>query len=174
VAFRSLWGSNADAISVLYAGTPALKGDFTRTGKRTKRGVLADGLNSARRYIINNFADKMNQAAVEAFIGVGSSGSSGGSGEGGGEKEMPSSSFSVMEPEITPTEARFWIRCFESGGDGSSGNASTLAGGDDSFWYQQLERLVGPTSSSSSGGDDEEEGWSAGADDAFFKVTPPP
>ena len=37
------------------------QGDFTRTGKRTKRGVLQDGLNSAFRYIINNFVDDWNQ-----------------------------------------------------------------------------------------------------------------
>jgi len=42
-AHRHLWANNADAISRLYAGTPALKGDFTRTGKRTKRGALDDG-----------------------------------------------------------------------------------------------------------------------------------
>jgi hypothetical protein len=29
--------------------------DFTKTGKRTKRGMLADGYNSAKRYVINNF-----------------------------------------------------------------------------------------------------------------------
>ena len=34
--FKNLWANNADAMSVLYSGTPALKTDFTRTGKRTK------------------------------------------------------------------------------------------------------------------------------------------
>jgi hypothetical protein len=69
-AFRSLWGGNADAISVLYAGTPALKGDFTRTGRRTKVGMVSDGLNSAKRYVINNFVDSENQRAVEALLGT--------------------------------------------------------------------------------------------------------
>jgi len=68
-AFRALWGGNADAISVLYAGTPALKGDFTRTGRRTKVGMVSDGLNSAKRYMINNFVDNENQRAVEALLG---------------------------------------------------------------------------------------------------------
>jgi hypothetical protein len=36
----------AGAISNLYTGIPALKGDFTRTGKRTKRGAMNDGVNS--------------------------------------------------------------------------------------------------------------------------------
>lgn len=43
--------------SMLYAGTPALKGDFTRTGQRTKLGLLQDGTNSAIRYVVNNFQD---------------------------------------------------------------------------------------------------------------------
>jgi hypothetical protein len=33
--FREAWTNNADRISILYTGTPALKTDFTRTGKRT-------------------------------------------------------------------------------------------------------------------------------------------
>lgn len=49
VAHRHLWADNADAISRLYAGTAALKGDFTRTGKRTKKGALDDGMNSLQR-----------------------------------------------------------------------------------------------------------------------------
>ncbi|CAM9801193.1 unnamed protein product [Ectocarpus sp. 4 AP-2014] len=55
--FRDVWGNNADEISMLYAGTPALKGDFTRTGQRTKMGLLQDGTNSAIRYVVNNFQD---------------------------------------------------------------------------------------------------------------------
>lgn len=46
-----------NATSILYAGTPALKGDFTRTGQRTKLGLLQDGTNSAIRYVVNNFQD---------------------------------------------------------------------------------------------------------------------
>ncbi|KAJ8523873.1 hypothetical protein ON010_g17245 [Phytophthora cinnamomi] len=41
--FKRVWGNNADAISLFYAGTGALKTDFTRTGKRTKKGALMDG-----------------------------------------------------------------------------------------------------------------------------------
>ena len=80
--FRSLWGGNADAISVLSAGTPALKGDFTRTGKRTKAGMVSDGLNSAKRYVINNFVDSENQRAVEALLGRTREGGRKGRGEG--------------------------------------------------------------------------------------------
>jgi phosphatidylinositol 4-phosphatase len=69
-SFRQLWSSNADAISLLYAGTPALKGDFTRTGKRTKRGVLTDGINSAKRYFINNLVDDINQVSARGRAGL--------------------------------------------------------------------------------------------------------
>ena len=64
-AHRILWADNADAISRLYAGTPALKGDYTRTGRRTKRGALDDGMNSLTRYYINNFSDTDRQEGID-------------------------------------------------------------------------------------------------------------
>ncbi|CAM9970587.1 unnamed protein product [Ectocarpus sp. 8 AP-2014] len=67
--FRDVWGNNADEISMLYAGTPALKGDFTRTGQRTKMGLLQDGTNSAIRYVVNNFQDHRRQEAVDLLLG---------------------------------------------------------------------------------------------------------
>ncbi len=45
-AFRESWTNNADRISILYTGTPALKTDFTRTGKRTFKGAINDGINA--------------------------------------------------------------------------------------------------------------------------------
>ena len=44
-------------MSYCYTGTPALKTDFTRTGKRTYRGAIDDGINAVTRYYINNFTD---------------------------------------------------------------------------------------------------------------------
>lgn len=64
-AHRSIWADNADAISRLYAGTPALKGDFTRTGKRTRKGALDDGMNSLQRYYLNNFLDADRQEGID-------------------------------------------------------------------------------------------------------------
>ena len=55
--FRACWSDNADRMSNLYTGTPALKTDFTRTGKRTYKGAIDDGLNAVTRYYINNFTD---------------------------------------------------------------------------------------------------------------------
>jgi phosphatidylinositol 4-phosphatase len=69
VAHRLLWADNADAISKLYAGTPALKGDFTRTGKRTRKGALDDGMNSLQRYYLNNFLDAARQEGVDILVG---------------------------------------------------------------------------------------------------------
>lgn len=59
--FRDLWTDNGNVLSLLYSGTPALKTDFTRLGKRTWRGMLDDGKNSVMRYFINNFLDYENQ-----------------------------------------------------------------------------------------------------------------
>lgn len=60
-AFRETWTKNADALSILYTGTGALKTDFTRTGKRTKMGALQDGKNSIMRYVLNHFYDGHKQ-----------------------------------------------------------------------------------------------------------------
>ena len=44
-----------------YAGSGAMKTDFTRTGKRTRTGNLEDGYKSVTRYIKNNFFDGPRQ-----------------------------------------------------------------------------------------------------------------
>ena len=67
--FRSLWSKNGDAMSLLYAGTPALKRDVTRTGKRTNQGVLDDGFNSAMRYYLNNYRDEQIQKELDFTLG---------------------------------------------------------------------------------------------------------
>ncbi|RMX42694.1 hypothetical protein pdam_00011856 [Pocillopora damicornis] len=66
---RRIWADNADACSVQYAGTGALKTDFTRTGKRSTLGALKDGFNSAVRYYKNNFADGFRQDSIDLFLG---------------------------------------------------------------------------------------------------------
>jgi phosphatidylinositol 4-phosphatase len=51
----NLWADSGDSISLMYAGTGALKADVTRTGKRQViQGSYADGLNSLTRYYLNN------------------------------------------------------------------------------------------------------------------------
>lgn len=86
--FRNMWANHANIISIQYAGTEALKTDFTRTGscslledigspndinsvsgKRTLRGMLTDLQNSLTRYYKNNFADGLRQDAIDFFLG---------------------------------------------------------------------------------------------------------
>ena len=67
---RVCWANNADAMSVQYSGTGALKTDFTRTGKRTIKGAMKDGVNSLTRYYLNNFRDGRNQDRVDLFLGL--------------------------------------------------------------------------------------------------------
>jgi hypothetical protein len=56
-------------MSILYTGTPALKTDFTRTGKRTFRGGIDDGINALQRYYINNFCDGYNHDCYDICLG---------------------------------------------------------------------------------------------------------
>ncbi|KAL7028765.1 hypothetical protein ACKWTF_005985 [Chironomus riparius] len=67
--FKNIWADNADLISIQYSGTGALKTDFTRTGKRTKQGLLKDGMNSLTRYYKNNFNDGFRQDGIDLFVG---------------------------------------------------------------------------------------------------------
>ncbi|TRY76783.1 hypothetical protein TCAL_14766 [Tigriopus californicus] len=62
--FKNAWADHADLISIQYAGTGALKTDFTRMGVRTKYGLLQDGWNSAVRYVFNNFTDGIRTDAL--------------------------------------------------------------------------------------------------------------
>ncbi|KAL0481087.1 phosphatidylinositide phosphatase [Acrasis kona] len=67
--FKNVWADNGDALSNLYAGTNAIKADFTRTGKRTLRGLINDGINSLRRYYLNNFKDGEKQDGLNLLLG---------------------------------------------------------------------------------------------------------
>ncbi|XP_028282079.1 phosphatidylinositol-3-phosphatase SAC1-B [Parambassis ranga] len=67
--YKSAWADNADACAKQYAGTGALKTDFTRTGKRTQWGLVMDGWNSMIRYYKNNFSDGFRQDSIDLFLG---------------------------------------------------------------------------------------------------------
>ncbi|KAI6183254.1 SAC domain-containing protein [Aphelenchoides bicaudatus] len=67
--FRNLWADNGDECSLQYAGTGALKTDYTRFGKRTFNGVLNDGINALTRYFKNNFTDGHKLDAMHLFLG---------------------------------------------------------------------------------------------------------
>ncbi|XP_063992816.1 phosphatidylinositide phosphatase SAC2 isoform X2 [Diachasmimorpha longicaudata] len=67
--FQLLWANNGDIISKQYAGTNALKGDYTRTGERKFTGLMKDGVNSANRYYLNRFKDVYRQASIDLMSG---------------------------------------------------------------------------------------------------------
>ncbi|GFZ09451.1 phosphoinositide phosphatase family protein [Actinidia rufa] len=67
--FKFLWANHGDDISIQYSGTPALKGDFVRYGKRTAQGILKDGWNALARYYLNNFCDGTKQDAIDLVQG---------------------------------------------------------------------------------------------------------
>ncbi|KAI9838725.1 MAG: hypothetical protein M1837_002428 [Sclerophora amabilis] len=70
ILFRNVWADNADVVSKSYSGTGALKTDFTRTGQRTKAGMLQDLRNSVTRYVKNNFDDGPRQDGFDLFLGA--------------------------------------------------------------------------------------------------------
>ncbi|KAL7023542.1 hypothetical protein ACKWTF_012666 [Chironomus riparius] len=67
--FMTLYANNGDTISRQYAGTNALKGDYTRTGERKISGLVKDGMNSANRYYLARFKDTYRQATIDLMLG---------------------------------------------------------------------------------------------------------
>ncbi|KAK4182630.1 putative inositol-1,4,5-trisphosphate 5-phosphatase [Podospora australis] len=65
----SLWADNGDALSKIYAGTGALKSSFTRTGKMSFAGAIADVRKSATRLYHNNFTDQARQITIDTLLG---------------------------------------------------------------------------------------------------------
>lgn len=67
--FNDVWANNGDQISRIYAGTSALKGDFTRTGKRDLSGMVHDGVNSVTRMFSGAVSDYFTQAVISYMVG---------------------------------------------------------------------------------------------------------
>ncbi|CCC11590.1 putative synaptojanin-like protein [Sordaria macrospora k-hell] len=65
----NLWADNGDALSRIYAGTGALKSSFTRSGKMSFAGAIADVRKSATRLYVNNFTDKQRQMTIDTLLG---------------------------------------------------------------------------------------------------------
>ncbi|KAJ0170769.1 hypothetical protein K1T71_013541 [Dendrolimus kikuchii] len=68
-AFLTMWADNGDVVSRQYAGTKALKGDYTRTGERKLTGMMKDGVASANRYYLSTFKDALRQVAIDVMTG---------------------------------------------------------------------------------------------------------
>ncbi|KKK21475.1 hypothetical protein ARAM_004639 [Aspergillus rambellii] len=65
----TLWADNGDALSKIYAGTGALRSSYTRHGKMSLAGALADARKTAARLYINNFSDKARQKTIDLLLG---------------------------------------------------------------------------------------------------------
>jgi hypothetical protein len=65
-----VWADHADAIATAYGGSGALKSDFTRTNKRTQKGLLEDGVKSVTRYLKNTFFDGPKQDSFDLVTGA--------------------------------------------------------------------------------------------------------
>ncbi|XP_050357404.1 phosphatidylinositide phosphatase SAC2 isoform X2 [Nymphalis io] len=68
-AFLAMWADSGDLVSRQYAGTKALKGDYTRTGERKLTGMMKDGMASANRYYLSTFKDALRQVAIDVMTG---------------------------------------------------------------------------------------------------------
>ncbi|KAK7408148.1 Inositol-1,4,5-trisphosphate 5-phosphatase 1 [Neonectria punicea] len=65
----SLWADNGDSLSKIYAGTGALKSSFTRHGKMSLSGAVADVRKSVQRIYHNNFLDPSRQITIDMLLG---------------------------------------------------------------------------------------------------------
>ncbi|KYK55391.1 SacI domain and endonuclease/exonuclease/phosphatase [Drechmeria coniospora] len=65
----SLWADNGDSLSKIYAGTGALKSSFTRHGKMSLSGAMADMRKSVQRIYHNNFVDPSRQMTIDMLLG---------------------------------------------------------------------------------------------------------
>ena len=65
----SLWADNGDNLSKIYAGTGALKSSFTRHGKMSLAGAVADVRKSVQRIYHNNFVDPSRQITIDMLLG---------------------------------------------------------------------------------------------------------
>jgi hypothetical protein len=65
----SLWADNGDSLSRTYAGTGALKTSFTRHGKMSLAGAVADMRKSVQRIYHNNFIDPSRQVTIDMLLG---------------------------------------------------------------------------------------------------------
>lgn len=68
--FKHIWADNADAMSKRYTGVGALKTDYTRSGKRSGKGVVQDGLKSVQRIAQHMFKDGEKQALMDLLHGI--------------------------------------------------------------------------------------------------------
>ncbi|KAJ1422531.1 SacI homology domain-containing protein [Ochromonadaceae sp. CCMP2298] len=67
--FRRMWTENGDYLSMMYAGSRAMKRDVTKNGVRTQKGAFDDAVSFATRYYLNNYKDESKQAGIDLMLG---------------------------------------------------------------------------------------------------------
>ncbi|KRY49346.1 Phosphatidylinositide phosphatase SAC2 [Trichinella britovi] len=67
--FRTIWADNGDRLSCQYAGTNAMKGHCTRTGRLNFSAVLKDGYISISRYYLSYGSGAKIQVATDCILG---------------------------------------------------------------------------------------------------------
>ncbi|KRZ36453.1 Phosphatidylinositide phosphatase SAC2 [Trichinella pseudospiralis] len=67
--FRTIWADNGDRLSCQYAGTDAMKGHCTRTGKLNFSAVLKDGYISISRHYLSYASGAKMQVATDCILG---------------------------------------------------------------------------------------------------------
>ena len=71
--FKHAWADNGDQISKCYAGTNAMKNDFTRNGQRDITGFAKDASSSVQRLYLNYIRDGYTQKLLDVLQGIESS-----------------------------------------------------------------------------------------------------
>ncbi|KAK2788932.1 inositol polyphosphate 5-phosphatase [Onygenales sp. PD_12] len=66
----TLWADNGDNLSKIYAGSGALKSSYTRHGKMSLAGAIADIRKSATRLYNNTFTDGAKQNTIDLLLGT--------------------------------------------------------------------------------------------------------
>jgi len=69
--FRELWADHGDVTALQYAGTGALKSDYTRTGVRTYGGACDDLYKAIDRAYQDNYVNPQKQIVVDDILRAG-------------------------------------------------------------------------------------------------------
>lgn len=65
----ALWADHGDYLSSQYASTNALKGDYTRYGKRSYKGMINDGILTLVRFYHGFITDYFSQIVIDFLLG---------------------------------------------------------------------------------------------------------
>ncbi|KAJ2391300.1 Inositol-1,4,5-trisphosphate 5-phosphatase 1, partial [Coemansia sp. RSA 2603] len=72
-ALAGMWAANGDRLSLVYAGTGALKSDVTLSGRSGWAGFLSDATKSLSRLVQGSLQDRGKQSTIDLLLGAGDS-----------------------------------------------------------------------------------------------------